>query len=74
MRYFRGNCICFLSACSFGAAQCAIYNQAFEAPFLERERVFDRPGRAERVLRAQQFSRTPGIRPFDPSEASLYVR
>lgn len=75
MRHFFVVVTCvFLSACSFGAAQFAIYNQAFEAQFLEGEKVFDRLGRAERVLRAQQFSRSPGIRPFNPNEANLYVR
>jgi len=75
MRHLIAAAVCIvLSACSFGAAQFAVYNQAFEAQFLEGEKVFDRLGRAERVLRAQQFSRMPGIRPFNPNEASLYVR
>lgn len=75
MRNLFAVVVCILlSACSFGAAQFALYNQAFEAQFVEGDKVFDRLGRAERVLRAQQFSRTPGIRPFDPNEASLYLR
>ena len=63
-----------LSACAFGAAEFATYRQAFEAQYVEGEKVLDEVARAERTLVDQQFSRQSGVRAFDPDEAKYYVK
>ena len=63
-----------LCACTFGAAEFQAYRQAFEVQYVEGEKVLDQVGSAERRLAAQQFSRKPGIRDFDPDEARYYLK
>ncbi|MBZ8134393.1 hypothetical protein [Afifella sp. IM 167] len=61
-----------LEACASGLAEFRLYGEAFDAQFVQGEKVLDRLAVAERIVmrRGRQLS---NIRAFDPQDAPYYL-
>lgn len=62
-----------VSACSYGEAEFQLYQKSFGVQHVEGAKVFDRLGRAERVLERRGIANAPGIPDFDPLLAAIYL-
>ncbi|NVK20297.1 MAG: hypothetical protein HWE30_16495 [Methylocystaceae bacterium] len=60
-------------ACSYGATEFQIYDQAFETQYLESAKVMDRLGQAERTIVRRLPDRQLVTRDFDPDEAAYVL-